>query len=158
MMPRAYRTGEVFLYKGLDVVLEIGAHKTGVEDGVLLASAVEPDDVRKHLLWWYTSETEALIRELLPAWSKRLSLRPRSATVRYAKTRWGSCTHSKDLYFNSRLAMLPSDVVEYIVVHELCHLVRMDHSRAFWNEVEAALPGARALRRKLRAFEVRTSL
>lgn len=157
-MPRAFRTGEVFLYHGTDVTLEIGAEATGVEGEVLRAAATEPDEVRRRLLYWYTAETEKMIRASLPAWAKRLALRPRSATVRYAKSRWGSCAQSGDLYFNSRLSMLPHDVFEYIVVHELCHLKHMDHSRAFWNAVESALPSARALRRTLREYEPRTSL
>lgn len=145
-------------YRGVPHRLTIvTAHEpTRAEDGRVIVSSAGGEDLRKRLLWWLTSETESVLRELVPKWTKTLALRPHSVTVRLAKTRWGSCTSRGDLYFNSRVAMLSPDVAQYLVVHELCHLKRMDHSAAFWAEVEAALPGARALRAKLRQEEPHT--
>lgn len=116
------------------------------------------DEGRLVLLHWYTARTEEIIRGLLPAWSKKLSLRPRSAGVRYAKTRWGSCAAGGRLSFNSRVAMLSPDVAEYIVIHELCHMKQMNHSTAFWDEVASVLPNWPALRRKLRQEEKTAAL
>jgi predicted metal-dependent hydrolase len=112
-----------------------------------------PEGRRKTLLWWYTAETEKIARDLIPAWSKKLGVRPRAVEVKYAKTRWGSCSSSGRVFLNSRLAMLPDRVAEYIVVHELCHLKHMNHGPGFWAEVRSALPGCEALRRSLRRHE-----
>lgn len=160
---REYADGEIFLYMGSEYRLSSPDHgpesARGGESAVsaagerLVVRHNSPDERRRYLLYWYTSESERIARGLVPKWSKTLGARPRLVTVKYAKTRWGSCSSSGNLFFNSRLSMLSEDVAEYVVVHELCHLKQMNHSAAFWDEVCSALPRARALRRKLREQE-----
>ena len=72
-------------------------------------------------------------------------------TIRDQKTRWGSCSARGTLSFNWRLMLAPPAILDYVVVHELCHLTHMNHSPAFWQAVEAVCPDYRDSRRCLKA-------
>jgi predicted metal-dependent hydrolase len=67
-------------------------------------------------------------------------------TIRRQKTLWGSCSAKRNLNFNCLIVLLPEPVMEYVIIHELCHLKEMNHSPAFWREVEKYCPDYRYLR------------
>ena len=73
-----------------------------------------------------------------------------SISIRDQKTRWGSCSSNGNLNFNWRLMLAPPRVLDYVVVHELCHRKEMNHSKAFWHTVEMVLPDYKELRKWLR--------
>lgn len=73
-----------------------------------------------------------------------------SVTVRNQKSRWGSCSSRGTLSFNYRLMFAPPNVLDYVVVHELCHLTHMNHSGDFWNMVERIMPDYRIYKNWLR--------
>jgi predicted metal-dependent hydrolase len=76
----------------------------------------------------------------------------RKISIRAQKTRWGSCSLAGNLSFNYKIAVLPQRIADYIIVHELCHLAEMNHSKKFWAQVARAVPGHAALRKELRAI------
>ena len=84
-----------------------------------------------------------LVRMLVDEEAPPLGVTVRRIEVRDQRTRWGSCSTRGTLSFNWRLVLAPFDVLDYVVVHELCHLVEPNHSRRFWRLLETRRPGWR---------------
>ena len=80
------------------------------------------------------------IPERVAYFAKQIGVNYGRITIRNQKTRWGSCSSKGNLNFNCLLMLMPSEVIDYVVVHELCHRKEMNHSKAFWQEVENILP------------------
>ena len=76
-------------------------------------------------------------------------------TMRNQKTRWGSCSSEGNLNFNCRLLFVPDRIVDYVVIHELAHRKFMNHSKAFWNEVEKYMPDYKEHRKMLSRFAIK---
>ncbi len=71
-------------------------------------------------------------------------------SIRTQRSRWGSCSRSGNLSFNYKIAALPERVADYIIVHEICHLLHMNHSKTFWDAVAQVVPEHREIRKELR--------
>jgi predicted metal-dependent hydrolase len=76
-------------------------------------------------------------------------------SIRDQKTRWGSCSKTGTISFNYKIALLPLPLADYIIVHELCHIGEMNHSRKFWTLVERALPDYKLFRKELNGKRMR---
>lgn len=79
----------------------------------------------------------------------KLGVQPASLRINGAKGRWGSCSGKNRLNFSWRLMLAPEHCIDYVVVHELCHILHHDHSAAFWQEVERVVPDWRSCRQQL---------
>lgn len=73
-------------------------------------------------------------------------------TVRDQKTRWGSCSQKGNLSFNYRIIFLPENIADYLVVHELCHLRELNHSKRFWDLITRSIPDCKEARKKLKDY------
>lgn len=82
----------------------------------------------------------------LDCYSSILGVSYGRVTVRCQKSKWGSCTNNGNLNFNCLLMLAPDEVLDYVIVHELCHIKHHDHSKAFWAEVAGVLPDYKARR------------
>ena len=91
------------------------------------------------------------IPPLVALWAKRIGVNYGQITIRNQKTRWGSCSGKGNLNFNCMLMLAPTEILEYVVIHELCHRKHMDHSPAFWMLVQQHLPDWAQRRRWLKA-------
>ncbi|MGE3919662.1 MAG: M48 family metallopeptidase [Gammaproteobacteria bacterium] len=126
---------------------------SNINEIVLYGKDFEYDAVLSLLNRWLREKATNHLIE----WTQRLSnhchLPIQSITIRTQKTRWGSCTHDKEIILNDRLLFLPDYCVDYIIIHELCHTVHLNHSKAFWELVESFVPEYRAIRNSLRKLQ-----
>ncbi len=92
----------------------------------------------------------AVIPERTAHFAERMQVTYGRITIRNQRTRWGSCSSSGNLNFNCLLMLVPQEVLDYVIVHELCHRKEMNHSPKFWNEVSKVLPRYESSRKWLR--------
>jgi len=89
--------------------------------------------------WYFRSAAEVILPKAVHL-ANQIGVSYNKITIRDLKYRWGSCTPKDNIHFNWRLVKAPMNVAEYIIVHELTHLLEANHSQAFWNRVKAAYP------------------
>lgn len=96
------------------------------------------------------AQARALVTERLKFFNETYKTQYGTISIRDQKTRWGSCSHRNNLSFNYRIVFLPSELADYIIVHELCHTIEHNHSPRFWAQVARALPNHLLLRKTIR--------
>ncbi|MCW8865327.1 MAG: M48 family metallopeptidase [Colwellia sp.] len=96
--------------------------------------------VKKQLERYFKQQVEAILSVKVKQYSKLTQLKPKSIKIRQYSARWGSCNSNGELSFNYLMMMLPDYVINYIVVHELCHLRYLNHSDNFWQLVAEYFP------------------
>jgi len=159
-----FKSGETFYFKGEQVFLNL-IPPTPPDLGVKLVDnqlnvmfpEITDEIIRKKVLYqqivqWYCLEALKLTRERLQFWSEQLNLTYKKLTISNTKTRWGSCNTSGDIRINWRLIMMPVSLLDYVVAHELCHLVHMNHSKKFWSLLNSVMPDYKERRKALRQF------
>lgn len=97
-------------------------------------------DYNKEEIEAYKKRLRPVLEERIACFAGLMKVRYNRITVRAQKTRWGSCSAKGNLNFNWKLALVPPKVLDYVVVHELSHLIEMNHSPRFWQQVALVLP------------------
>ena len=92
-----------------------------------------------------------LVTQKVRRFNHKLKLKFNAINIKDQKTCWGSCSKRKNLNFNWRVALLPDNLANYIVVHELCHLKEFNHSRRYWNLVASIIPNYQELTKNLKS-------
>jgi predicted metal-dependent hydrolase len=95
---------------------------------------------KRNIVNWYREQTKKLLDNKVPLFGKKLSISYGKVRIRNQKLRWGSCSKEGNLNFNVLLSALPTNIIDYIIIHELFHLVEFNHSNHFWKLVEDAFP------------------
>ncbi len=109
--------------------------------------------IRWALLAWYGERAAELLLESVERWQPEVGVSPARISIGNQKTRWGSCSSKGSLRFNLRLAMVPRALIDYVAVHELCHLLEANHSESFWQHVRRFMPDFEERRRRLKELE-----
>ena len=121
------------------------AHKDSIQlkDNKILVSGknLSYEGAKKILIEWYKQLSFLILEKKIEFFAKKMGLKINNFFVKDYKTKWGLCLSSKkEIYLNWRLVMAPISVINYVVVHELCHILEANHSKNFWNEVQKVHP------------------
>lgn len=143
-----YIEGELFLYLGceyplhleMDPCLDTIEVRLDRDKLVVLTSTGNRGIIREVMEAWYRQQAREKIMERLACYENRIARVPGRITIKSQKCRWGSCSARGNLNFNWRIVMAPERVLDYVVVHELCHLIEFNHSRKFWSLVAQVIP------------------
>lgn len=101
---------------------------------------ITPQDSPTSLKRWYLEQARAYLPQRLAYWANLMPKQPQGLKIRFYSGRWGSCNRRQELQLNWALMACPDAVIDYVIVHELAHLVHFNHSRAFWQLVEYYYP------------------
>ncbi|HVV69000.1 MAG TPA: SprT family zinc-dependent metalloprotease [Gammaproteobacteria bacterium] len=148
-------TGELVPYLGKHYPLQVhgGLHRS--ETCCLADNQVHvripqglPENKQRHwvlcrLSRWYREQAEVVVKQRLQVWVEVSGLKPSSWRITSAMRRWGSCSTENRICINWRLIFVSLELIDYVIVHELCHIAHKNHSRAFWARVEEILPDYR---------------
>lgn len=149
-----YAEGEDFLFLGKSYRLHYteNAKRVFASGGVLFVPSKKRESAKQAVEAWYKEGARAHFEERLGYFSQKMGVRYASLRLSSAVTRWGSCGPEGSINLVWRLIAAPEELVDYVVVHELAHLKRRDHSTAFWAEVERVLPDYKARRKALHEY------
>jgi predicted metal-dependent hydrolase len=95
---------------------------------------------KQHMHEWYKQQTARIVADRLPVLASRFDVEYNKVSIKSQKSRWASCSKKGNLHFNLLLAAAPPDVIDYVIIHELVHLIEFDHSSQFWQLVKEADP------------------
>lgn len=163
---KEYVNGESFMYLGRNYALQIIMNKDIKEPITRLyqgkfyieTNTKNQDKLRQSMERWYREKTLEKVIERIQYYKSYFDLTPNVVRVKEQKKRWASCSSKRNLNFNWRCSMAPSNVLDYIVVHEMCHMVHFNHSKAFWNLVGKIIPDYKERKEWLRHYGIRMDL
>jgi predicted metal-dependent hydrolase len=155
VMPREWKSGGRLVYRGRELALALfpSRHASIAPDlfdlTVRHPAAHDAGAVAQSVHAWLRSEALALVAGRVPHYAARVGRPDPEVRLSDARSEWGSCNARGVIRLNWRLVQLPPALAEYVVAHEVAHMVELNHSRRFWALVESLLPGHAALRRAL---------
>ena len=155
VLPVQWRSGETLVYRGVDLALALfPSRETSVRADLFHLTITapdvdDPDAVSALVLGWLRRETLRLAVPHASACAARLGKAAPQVRLGDARREWGHCSHRGHIALNWRLAQLPAALADYVVAHEVAHLVEFNHSPRFWAIVEELHPGCRQARKAL---------
>ena len=157
-MAKSFRGGEGFLYLGRTYRLSLVADQEVqlmLKDGrfCLRRELVDEGDAagaQAAFREFYAKKGERRLANRVDYYSPKVGVEPSGLVVRELGNRWASCSPNRKLSFHWKCMMAPLTIIDYIVVHELCHIREKDHTPAFWNEIDKVLPNYRERKEWLR--------
>lgn len=155
VLPREWKTGAPLTYRGRELALAVFPSRTKdvkvdlFDLTVLHPGAADGHPIAAFVGRWLREEAQRLVVPRAALFAARLPREAPVVKISNARSEWGSCNHRGEIRLNWRLVQLPPELADYVVAHEVAHLVELNHSTRFWAVVEALLPGHAERRRAL---------
>jgi len=152
---KEFVSGETFSFLGKPCRLEVrnDTPRPLYWNGSFILNENARSRGRELFIAWYKKEAKKVIAARVEWWARRADLAYHSVNITCANRRWGSCAPNDRLNFSWRLVMAPIEVIDYVVVHELAHIIHKNHSKRFWNKVKAMYPDYKSAQSWLRVNE-----
>jgi predicted metal-dependent hydrolase len=157
-LPTAWQEGAPLLFQGRALTLALfPARRQAIAADLLHLTVLHPTpgdegEIAAFCRRWLKEQALALLAPRALHFARRLRTRPPSVQLSDVRSQWGSCNHRGEIRLNWRLVQLPPRIADYVVAHEVAHLVELNHSARFWALVESLLPGHIEARRELDAL------
>lgn len=131
-----------------------------VENYIILpnSKAGAPEEIKKTLDLYLSQLAKNVLPKYVATWGEKMSLCPTAIKIKNLKSKWGSCNGDGEIVLNVKLIHLPIRLIEYVVVHELCHLKNLNHSELFWKSVKVYFPDLEDVRKQLHQYDFLTDL
>ena len=155
VMPREWKSGAPILYRGRELSLEVfPARRSRIAPDLFNLTVLHPraqdeSEVAQLVGSWLRDEAWTLVAPRAAVYAQKLDREAPVLRLSNARSEWGSCNARGEIRLNWRLVQLPPALAEYVVAHEVAHLIELNHSPRFWALVEELMPGHVALRREL---------
>jgi predicted metal-dependent hydrolase len=122
------------------IVTENTSHAFAFRDNNFIIKDSQKRHARRLFIYWYQHQAAHFLSRRIQYWTNITNLKFKSLKISNAKKRYGSCSSRGAINLSWRLILAPVEIIDYVIVHELCHLEHLNHSRKFWNKVESILP------------------
>ena len=134
------------------VKADIKSIQTSDKFELFVPNKYEGDKHKKAIQTWFKKLAKKVLAERLAFVENRIGLKSASLKIGDSRGRWGSCNSYGNIILNYRVVMLPPAIIDYVIVHELCHLLELNHSRRFWENVSKFLPNYELQRKNIKEF------
>ena len=123
------------------------------EDRILIPSSIKHERLHKKIIKWYQNYADNFLIPRTAKIGEMIGLKPTLIKCTGSRGRWGACNSSGELFLNWRMIMISPDLIDYVIVHELAHLLELNHSPKFWSVVENVLPDYKSRRKRLKEYD-----
>ena len=119
---------------------------------ILIPQKLQGEKIPKAIKNWYKQQAKKIIEQRSNQISNKIKITPKEIKFSSSKGRWGACNSKNVITYNWKVILLPPDVIDYVIIHELCHLVEFNHSKKFWQLVNLFLPNTNMMRAKIKQY------
>lgn len=153
--PKKYDGGEVFMIFGKEYHMCISSvdNKIYIQDDRIFFPSKFLDNPKEHMIKFYKSIAKKYLIKRTEQIAQQTGLKPEKIKITRADKRWGSCSSKKNINFSYKLIMANEMAIDYVIIHELCHLIYMNHSKEFWASVGKLMPNYKEYKKYLKSNE-----